>query len=105
MATERFCRNTISSITSETGQVVIDHAAMAGMFLQDFKLRMGCYHGIHMGFKIAALHKRVNGLEDLSMPFSNDEIELVIRQMPSDKAPGLDGFTGFFFLKICWSLL
>lgn len=46
----------------------------------------------------------VEGLEDLSKPFSDEEIEAVIKQMPPDRAPGPDGFTGLF-LKNCWHIL
>jgi len=36
-------------------------------------------------------------LSSLDRPFSDDEILLAIRQMPQNKAPGPDGFTGHFF--------
>ena len=36
MATERFRRNTISSIKSVEGDVVMDHQQLAGMFWADF---------------------------------------------------------------------
>jgi hypothetical protein len=37
-------------------------------------------------------------------PFTEDEVHNAINQMPSDKAPGPDGFTGVFF-KRCWSII
>jgi hypothetical protein len=33
-----------------------------------------------------------------------EEIDLVIKEMPSDKAPGPDGFNGMF-LKKCWGII
>ena len=68
--------------------MVTNHSAMVGMFLQDFKYRMGCTDGICMGFNLDTLIKRVDWLEELSRPFSDEEINLVIKQMPSDRAMG-----------------
>jgi len=38
-------------------------------------------------------------VEDLDAPFTAQEIEAVIKDMPSEKAPGLDGFIGFVSLR------
>ena len=43
-------------------------------------------------------------LSDLELPFSQEEIKNTIYSMPSDKAPGPDGFTGAFF-KACWEII
>jgi hypothetical protein len=40
----------------------------------------------------------------LEAPFSLDEVRKVIMDMPSDRAPSLDGFSGLFF-KICWETI
>ena len=65
---------------------------------------MGRAKGIEMGFDLDTLISKVDGLEELSRPFTKDEVELVIKQMPTDRASGPDGFTGLF-LKKCWSIL
>lgn len=104
MATERFRRNTISSIKNAEGDVVSDHQQLAGMFWSDFNQRMGKAKGIRMGFDLDTLIARVDGLEDLSQPFSDSEVESVIKNMPPDRAPGPDGFSGLFLEK-CWPIL
>jgi hypothetical protein len=38
------------------------------------------------------------------MPFDEKEIMFAISQLPSDSAPGPDGFTGIFFKK-CWHII
>jgi hypothetical protein len=38
------------------------------------------------------------------VPFSQEEIKDTITLMPSDKAPGLDGFSSAFF-KSCWEII
>jgi hypothetical protein len=57
-----------------------------------------------MQFDLTRLIKKVSGLEEISLPFLMEEMELVLKQMPADKAPGPDGFNGLF-LKKCWSLV
>jgi len=36
-------------------------------------------------------------LADLELPFTEEEVWKTIKQLPPDKAPGLDGFTGRFY--------
>jgi retron-type reverse transcriptase len=40
----------------------------------------------------------------LELPFTQDEVKDTIDSMPSDKAPGPDGFTGAFF-KASWEII
>ena len=42
-------------------------------------------------------------VDQLTVPFSKEEVDNVIRTMPADRAPCPDGFTGFF-LKSCWPI-
>ena len=65
---------------------------------------MGQAKGIQMGFDLDTLLTRIDGLENLSLPFTDSEVDTVIKNMPSDRAPGPDGFTGLF-LKKCWNIL
>lgn len=41
---------------------------------------------------------------DLDLPFSDEEVEVVVREMPADRAPGPDGFTGAFY-KSTWGII
>jgi len=43
-------------------------------------------------------------LSELDAPFSEDEVWRTINSLPSDKAPGPDGFTGKFY-KVCWPII
>jgi hypothetical protein len=43
-------------------------------------------------------------LDDLDAPFTTQEIETVIKEMPPEKAPGPDGFIGCLYKK-CWSII
>jgi hypothetical protein len=37
------------------------------------------------------------GLADLLLPLSHEEIDNLIAEIPTEKAPGPDGFTGLFY--------
>jgi hypothetical protein len=43
-------------------------------------------------------------LSNVEIPFSNEEIDNIIKHMPNDKAPGPDGFNGLFMKKF-WNLM
>jgi len=43
-------------------------------------------------------------LEELVTPFTEQEINVVLKDLPVDKAPGPDGFNGYLFKK-CWNLI
>ena len=43
-------------------------------------------------------------LHDLERLFSEDEVWVAIQQMPNNKTPGPDGFTGLFY-KRCWHIM
>jgi len=43
-------------------------------------------------------------LSELDMPFSEDEVWKTICSLPSNKAPGPDGFTRKFY-KMCWPII
>jgi len=93
MATERYRRNAISSLKDNNGDLVYDHHLMQGMIWSDFHNRMGTSQGIQLGFDLDDLIQPVDGLHELSAPFSDKEVESVIKEMPSDRAPRPDGFS------------
>lgn len=46
----------------------------------------------------------MHNLSELDLPFSEQETWDTIRNLPSNKAPGPDGFTGRFY-KVCWNII
>jgi hypothetical protein len=103
-ATERYRQNSIASLTLEDGRVVDSHDEKAAAFHTSFKNRMGVSHTPDICFDLDELFTRVDGLGDISAPFTKDEIDKVIKSIPADKAPGPDGFNGMF-LKSCWDII
>ena len=57
-----------------------------------------------MKFDLSRIIRRIDGLDQLSAPFSNDEIDAVVKELPNDRAPGPDGFNGYFLNK-CWQII
>jgi hypothetical protein len=53
---------------------------------------------------LGSLIQPTPGLEDLSSPFTKEEIDAVVSSLPIDKAPGPDGFN-VQFLKSCWHII
>jgi hypothetical protein len=50
------------------------------------------------------LFQRVDGLDALFLPFSEQEIDKVINTIPSNKSRRPDGFNGMF-LKVCCDII
>jgi len=55
-------------------------------------------------FDLDSLIDTVTDLEVLALCFQHEEIDLIIRRMPTDKAPRADRFNGMF-MKRCWSII
>ena len=65
---------------------------------------MGVTSNPTMHFNISELVHRHPDLSALVMPFLKEEIDLIVKHLPSDKAPGPDGFNGLF-MKKCWDII
>jgi hypothetical protein len=57
-----------------------------------------------MVFQLADLITPHEDLSSLVTPFSEAEIDDIVKRIPPDKAPGPDGFNGHF-IKKCWQLI
>jgi hypothetical protein len=73
------------------------------MLWKEFKKRLGDSIQTTMFFNLESLVAGQD-LHALDQPFTQEEIDSVVRHLPSDKAPGPDVFNGAF-LKKCWSII
>jgi hypothetical protein len=69
-----------------------------------FKSHLGTTPPRELTLNWLALALPRHDLSALEASFSLDEVKETIFPMPSDKAPGPDGFTGIFF-KECWDII
>lgn len=104
MASERYRKNHIASLTNFDGVMVDDHTTKESVIFNAFKERLGTSTPHNMEFNLNDIIKKIDGLQDLMVPFTREEIDKVIKEMPADRAPSPDGFTGVF-LKSCWHII
>ncbi|KAK1663557.1 hypothetical protein QYE76_051716 [Lolium multiflorum] len=81
-----------------------EHEAKGQIIHNHFLYTMGPVQPRSLDFNWEGLHFTTPYLDCLGDPFTEEEVKEAINQMPSDKAPGPDGFTGAFF-KICWDTI
>ena len=68
---------------------------------------MGTSHKTAMHFNLESLfgpRQDQTIFDNLELPFSEEEINEVVKELPPDKSPGPDGFNGAF-QKACWPIL
>lgn len=103
-ATIKHRRNLISELSRGDGAVASDHKEKEKILWEDFKVRLGSsqFNGftVDPGFFI----QRVDNLSVLEEPFTQGEIDNVIKVLPNDKSPRLEGFNNEL-LKKCWPII
>lgn len=67
------------------------------LFLNPSKIDLE-FEFLGINFDLGSLLLEQN-LENFDEPFSNDEIDSVIKSIPNDHAPGPDGFNGLLIKK------
>ena len=70
--------------------VVTDHMGKAKELFDTYKERLGKKGEYEMKFDLSRIIKKVEGLDELTKPFTHDEIDVVVKEMSPDRAPGPD---------------
>jgi hypothetical protein len=96
--------NTGTSIMDDEGSMVTSHDEKEKMLWEVYKYRLGTSDFTHIYFDLHSLLSQTENLEWLDEPFTKDEIDIVIQNLPSDKSPGSYGFNGDL-LKKCWQTI
>jgi hypothetical protein len=102
-ATERYRLNTITSLDTLDGRTVSDHHGKASLLWEEYKARLDCSTQTHMFFNIQDLVQQ-HDLHHIETPFTREDIDSVVERLPTDKAPGPDGFNGLF-IKKAWHII
>ncbi|XP_071680438.1 uncharacterized protein [Lolium perenne] len=82
----------------------VTHDDKAKLIFDHFSQALGRPPPRLLDFNWEALNPTAHQLEDLGLPFSEEEIKEAIDDMPADKAPGPDGFSIAFFCS-CWDII
>lgn len=103
-ATDRHRRNKISHLKLDNDTIVTSHQEKAQILHNTYKDRMGTQGQVQMVLNLAELITPVENLDHLSEMASKEEVDSIIKNMPTGRAPGPDGFNGLF-LKKCWNII
>lgn len=103
-ATERYRLNTITSLQDDQGRELVQHDKKAALLWETYKQRMGTSEDPNMLFNLNDMISDTVDLSHLADPFTRYEIDRIVKEMPSDKASGPDGFNAKF-LKTCWHII
>ena len=80
------------------------HEDKENVILEHFSKTLGRPPLRQLDFNWMVVDPSTHALEDLDLPFSELEIKEAIDDMPSEKAPGPDGFSIAFF-QSCWDIV
>ena len=96
-------KNFISKLMTDDGLILTKHEEKENIF--NFFISL---HGESPDREVTVNLEELNvpgfDLSELDIPFCEDEVWKRISSLPSNKAPGLDGFTGKFY-KTCWAII
>ena len=99
--------NQIAMLVNKDQVEVTDHEGKAAILWDAFKSRLGQSNGHSMHFDLNDLYENIvdpHIFIDLEKPFTQEEIDDVVNNLPVDKSPGPDGFNNEF-LKRCWDII
>ncbi|WVZ79919.1 LOW QUALITY PROTEIN: hypothetical protein U9M48_027442 [Paspalum notatum var. saurae] len=102
-ACHRSRRNFIQKIRVHGSEIVLEDAK-ADAFYHFFQNMFGLPGARSHALRFQNLGLNTTDLEGLDHCFTEEEVWAVVRDLPNEKAPGPDGFTGLFF-KSVWSIV
>ena len=94
VATERYRKNNIANLQTDDGLMVEDHTGKEALLFQACTERLGTSNPTQMQFDLRSLIRPTENLDHLILPFTHEEIDSVVKEMPGDRAPGPDGLVG-----------
>ena len=103
-ATLKYRNNLISQFQKDNGEIVSNHFDKAKVLWDAFKERLGQSEFRNIVFNLSSFLDSSTDLGWLEDPFTREEIDSVVRNLPNNKAPGLDGFNSEF-IKKCWHFI
>ena len=96
VANGRKTKNFIPAL-SVNGQIITNQKGKEDAFFDSYSDLLGRDVAQDHTLDLEFLGIEAVDLSELDMPFMEEEIWKVVKDMPADRAPGLDGFIGIFF--------
>jgi hypothetical protein len=87
-ATIKYSKNLITMLEDDTGTTVVDHQAKADLIWTAFKQRLGVSSFSEINMDLEHLLQLQMDFTSLIQPFSTEEIDVVVKSLPSDKSTG-----------------
>jgi len=103
IATISHKRNFIVPLTNQEGSPATDHDQKANLLWTTSKKRLGNSEFTRMAYELSSILME-HDLDGLDSDSSQEEIDMVIKFLPNNHAPGPDGFNGLFSKK-CWNII
>lgn len=97
-------RSLITSLQDPQGNIFTSHEEKAQLPWESYKDRLGTTEFTQMHFDLDDLLNPIEDMHWLEEPFTEQEINNIVSNMPSHKSPGPDGFNTDF-MKRCWPLI
>lgn len=103
-AAVKYRRIFITQLEDDQGNIVTNYADKANLIWLAFKERLGTSNFNSISFDLPTYFTNPPDLSMLIQAFSKEEIDAVVKRLPSNKALEPDGFNTDF-LKHCWSII
>ena len=97
-------RKNLVTLLKDGDNIITSHAAKADLVDQFYSNLIGQSVSRENTIDLAALGLPAQNLSILDAPFTEQEVLATVLNLPADKAPGPDGFTGRFY-KVCWNII
>jgi hypothetical protein len=98
-------KNYIPCVRTAEGDYIWSHEEKEQMLFNYFWGLIGCAEQRQTTFEWDQLHMPcIMSQHQIDGPFSEEEIQRAISELPAEKAPGADGFTGVFY-RAYWEII
>jgi hypothetical protein len=89
---------------SNNGSIAVNHNEKEDMLYDFYNGLIGTEFGREHDIDLEAIGLPSLDLHELEVPFTMEEVWAAVKELPCDKAPGPDGFSGRFY-QTAWPVI